>query len=238
MLPISASERMRHTPAIALSGDAKGKPAVYVLETPSVRTRADMQREFTVQKLYMHADASLMEMLAKGIDAVVETAQLPEIHAIVEAYEGLDEECRMAVKLGEADEVSTDIAGEFQQVEQQIHDNYAPFRIMCAQRSEYLHVAPFIICARFIAGWENLDVPFRRVDGLVPEELLTQLPDGHLLDVGAKIITMLNLSLGQRKNSPSPSRSRKGRRSSSANSRPARATNGSSSENSTPETQP
>ena len=202
MLPISAKDIVRFTPDGA--GDDDPRP-VYRLAVPTVRDRAAVLREITEEGLVFVDDARLHALVREGIGAIVEDSQRAELLKVVDDFE--------AAGRG-GGEPGADIRDEYAQLERFMLDNYQPYRKATAQRFEFLSVAPYVLAGRFLRGWEGVAPEFTRVAGRVPEDRLERLPGGHLLEIMGKIYTLMTPDGATRKNSESPSRSRKGRKSS------------------------
>lgn len=78
-----------------------------------------------------------------------------------------------------------------------MHEGYAR---KLARLDYWASVAPLVAAQVFIVGWENVDVRFRRVGGVVPMETLEGLPKGHVIDAGWTAIRAFNTTPDETKN--------------------------------------
>lgn len=101
-------------------------------------------------------------------------------------------------------------------------------RRMDADNKQFRQQAPLIALSLFLAGWSNLETPFRLEAGVVPVEAMLSLaeelreieekaetdkvdgvsPGLGFLQLGLKAFELLGLTRSEEKNSPSPSSSR------------------------------
>ena len=107
----------------------------------------------------------------------------------------------------EREQVSQDLLDRFNAIIDDVRRNCTAFRRLEADRQRYMSMVGLVFVERFLLGWTGLDLAFRRAGGVVPEDLLSQVPDDDLRAVGGKVSELLNLTKAAEKNSVSPSAS-------------------------------
>ena len=72
---------------------------------------------------------------------------------------------------------------------------------MMSDRAFWFEAATFEAARLFIAGWENVDLPFRAGPGGLPDELLLALDRTHLTMIGLQAMAMFRPDQAEVKNS-------------------------------------
>lgn len=200
-LPVSARVPDRFTPSVAAGED---NPPVYIIAIPTVMAKAQWQRRLAQTGASYASDAALIEALRDGIAAVVAEDQRAELNAILDRREELTAEIIAMPPPEEGDDTKADLRAaasaelaevlkRVAEIERVISRAYEPYRNMVADRGYWMTVAPVLAARHFLAGWENVPVRFRRdSDGLVSQDALDDLPEGHLMAIGWRAITLMN----------------------------------------------
>ena len=169
------------------------------------------------------ADEHMFALLRNGIRALVAADEQAQWLEFVDQYEALpDERPRMAERM--------------QFLEAELRRRYPPYAQALADRSFWLAVSPIVAARRFLRGWENVSLPFRRSEeGLVPESLIDALPEDHVRAIGGRAMELMYVDAEAEKNSASPSPSGGGQQISPAAPTPRTAApDGSSTASSSP----
>lgn len=69
-----------------------------------------------------------------------------------------------------------------------------------AQQRLFHELAPPMAAAYGLRGWENVKATFKRVNGVVPDEVLDELPEADLTAIGNEVLRAMNVSATQRGN--------------------------------------
>lgn len=202
------SRTIRFTP----SGEGDGAP-VYVIAVPTLMQRAGFRRDVAAAGARYPGQDEMFEALREGVRSAVEDDAQPAL------LETLDAAQAAAEGLAEDAELVRDMAA----IETAMRRHHPPYAALEAERAYWLAVAPIVAARHFLRGWQGVAAPFRRVGGLAPEELLAELPDGHVEAVGWEAIALMSPSRVQAKNSASPSPSPSARPTSPAEPSPATA---------------
>lgn len=232
ILPISGQDRVRFTPPSAENDDPK---PVYILAVPTVREQAALTRDLAVEGLEYPSDERLTHLAEQGIGEIVDEDQRPQLMEIAAQYRDLlarapeaegeavegtvetrpdDADPGEVIDEGSAPDPDAELKAEYLQIEEFMAAHYRPYREAMALRGQFIAVAPYLIAARYLRGWDGLGVPFRRGAAGVPDDLLAQLPPGHLIEIMVEVNRLSHLGRAERGNSRSPSRSRAGRKNS------------------------
>lgn len=71
---------------------------------------------------------------------------------------------------------------------------------MAAERSLFNSLAPMLAVAHALRGWEGVDVPFARRNGIVPDDVLDRVPEDDLRAAGYRALELMRVSETARKN--------------------------------------
>lgn len=220
-MSVPLSRAVRFTPP----GEQGESPPVYLIAVPTLMQRAAFRRDVTAAGARYPGQEEMFEALRAGVRAVVEEEAQPALLETLDAAQAAGD------GLAEDAELVRDMA----EIEKAMRRHHPPYAALEAERAYWLSVAPIVAARHFLRGWEGVEPPFRRVAGLVPEELLAQLPDGHVEAFGWDAISLLSPSRVQAKNSASPSPSPSDPKISQAEpNRPTAAPDGSSSASASP----
>ncbi|MBI1243762.1 MAG: hypothetical protein GC202_02060 [Alphaproteobacteria bacterium] len=224
-----SDERAAHLDAVHAALKAvDGKPPTYHVRVPSLRARAAWRRDVAQAGARMPSNGDLFEALRAALREVG-PANLDEL------LEKVDHAEAMASGRIERD---SGLAREVAALETQLMAS-PTYAVLVAARTYWYDVAPVIAASHFLAGWDNVDIPFVSARGLVPEETLRELPQGHAVEIGFKAISMMAVSGQDAKNSASRSPSPAALQLTQAARDPQMAAaGGNSMGNSTSETQP
>jgi len=207
MLPISTQDVLRFTPLDAQNQD---KPPVYMIGVPKQLERAAWRRDVRAQGATYPSELDRLTLMKKGVEEMARPEQKPELLAVIaEAIAAREEQPRAVIedppKLQRIGEILhqnyppyAELLGEI------LHQNYPPYAELLGERDYWLSVAPIMAARRFLQGWENVDLPFERQFGLVPEALIEFIAEAHVAAIGWQAITRMTLSKEREKNSVSP----------------------------------
>jgi len=189
---------------------------VYLLKVPTVWDRISFESQLAARGARQYSLAALIAR-ARGIYAGMESggpaevvamlddfaAFLREMAATIRKHDASTEEGQNAIldqsrRLGEFDAT---LAPFFDAVAE-IDPVYARMR---ADNVAYPMIAAAVAAKKFILGWENLPVEFRRGSDGLPDDLLGRIPEGDMLQVSARLKDLLRPSETSLKNSVSPS---------------------------------
>ena len=209
MTALSVNDRVRFTPA---SYEGREGAPVYLLgalgfrERP--RFRADLQASgapFTPDTAFAVAARKLVEQL--------EPDNMAELLATIDAFTDLLAQDTAQPLQPLADDASDDDKAErqaetdrrkaiitpYEQVLDALRGHQQLDRLF-GQRALFQELAPPLAAAYGLRGWENVKQPFRRVNGVVPDELMDALPQADQLAIGAEVLRLMTVSAAQRGN--------------------------------------
>ena len=164
-------------------------PPIYLLATPTILERAKWRRSVLATGARWHDDDAMLACLRRGITETVAPSQEAELLDIVDRFASFDE--------GQAPE---DLAIDFEEIERTVQGAYPAYAGLAADRAYWLSVAPILAAQQFLCGWENIEAPFEQRAGLVTEECLAAIPEGHVMEVGLKAIELMSPTETQAKN--------------------------------------
>jgi len=192
MLPVSAKDIITFVPS---SEKDKENPATYYLAVPTYLTRAKYRRDLFEQGVDCPSNTELFAAFRDGVRALMPPDEQAGLLALADDIEAAR---------GKAPE---ELRRRYGAVEIKLSEAHAPLRKLLAQRIWFMNMYPFIAFRHFVKGGERLPAPLEVRNGLVTEQTLNALPEDHIFDVSDKIISLINLTPDQEKNSDSPSSS-------------------------------
>lgn len=194
MTPLSAKALMPFTPV-------EGGPT-YMLAVPTMMQRAAYRRDVQATGARYVQDADMLEILREGIRAVVEDDAQPALLEIIDSYESISTD---PAKLLEDKALLADIAA----IEAKIGKHYPDYAEAQADRTFWLGVAPYVAFRHFVRSWDGLDATYEARAGKVTEACMELVPEDDIVAVGWKLLTLMNPTKADAKNSesrlPSPS---------------------------------
>lgn len=218
MLPLSAKQPLRFTPP----GEHPDPPPVYLIRPATVLDRAAFRRDMTAVGARYHQKAAQISALRRALQEVA-PANLDQLLADIDAVEAGGDLAKAALPA-------------VAEIEQKIARADPRYAELIADNEHWLEVAPHLAFRRFVAGWENVSVPFAQRGGLVAEATAEALPADHVVSVGYEAIRLFSPTKDEEKNSAPPPPSPSGQATSvAAPSLPTEATDGRSAETSTPQ---
>ena len=161
---------------------------VYLIATPTILERAKWRRAVVSVGARWHDDAAMIDCLKRGIAEVIEPERQDEILATVDSFAEAN------------DDVTADLARDFEEVERAILSAFEPYAAMAADRAYWLEVAPILAAQQFLRGWENVDSAFERRNGLVSETALGGIPEAHVIEIGLEAISLMSPTEAEAKN--------------------------------------
>lgn len=194
-LPLSPSVPVRFVPPEYDSGQTDAP--VYLIAPPTLLERAAFGSACTAEGLRWPADSELRETLRAALELAA-PANLGDHLADLDAAELVSPENPPAPEL----------SARVARLEKWARDNVPDYAALIGARQRWNSAAPVIAAARFLRGWENVNVAFARKAGSVPLELLEMLPADHVAAIGNEGLRLMMVSDAQRKNSVSPPRSK------------------------------
>jgi hypothetical protein len=223
---VSVRQIERHVPFSCRNADNSPIPGspVYLITPPSIMTKARWRRDLAEAGAILPTRDDLLETIRQGINTLVAEDQRPEFIALIEEWDALFRALQELRENGTgtpeevedaADQLRA-ISGRMEYLEGEMRGKYPPYSQKLGQQQYWMEIAPILAAKHFLCGWENLDIPFARENGLVPDDLLELVPPGHLADVGWRAIGLTAASRTDVKNSErasasggSPKRSRR-----------------------------
>ncbi|TXL72558.1 hypothetical protein FHP25_25005 [Vineibacter terrae] len=88
-------------------------------------------------------------------------------------------------------------ADQLEQLDAMLRRLHPPYARELERRMLWASLSPRVACSLFLTGWRDVigrdgqRVPFKRVGGEVPDELIDRLPTDHAAIVGAQILTAI-----------------------------------------------
>jgi len=169
--------------------------AVYLIRIPTLGLKASFRRHCVAagiqiwpkRELCRRAAITLREANPDNLDSLLDL--VAEVEAAAE--DGAD--------LGEATLTAwTGLSQELRRFD-------PGFAGLVADNQHWTQLAPIIAARFFLAGWEGIDLAFKRgIDGLVPEDLLELLPEADLTAIGWRALQLMTPTGAQEKNSDLP----------------------------------
>lgn len=219
-LPMSPSVPHRLVPS-EYEPDDPGAP-VYLISPATLMQRAEYRSTLSGFGVRHPSDAEFFAALRDGLKAVEAEADLAVLDTVesVAAQEG--------ALLDEA------TAKRMAHLRQWAAEYVPAFGALLRQRLRFDGVSTVLAAQMFLRGWENVNLTFARKDGVVPMDLLDQLPEEHVKEISDKAFALMSVTRAHAKNSVSPPRSKGAPAPSPAASAPPTAVpDGTSTENST-----
>ena len=192
MIPTSAKEIIRFTPSDS-APDAENPP-VYLIAVPTVMQKKAYRRDVRAVPAFYIADTDMFNLLRDGIKAVVEDGAQAELLELVDSFESAKKTASAEAPIDDA------LAGDMTTLEDTISRRYSPYAQACADRDYWMGVAPLIACRHFLRGWENVATEFKQRGGLVGEDLLEQLPESHVMEIGWRAMALMSPTRADAKN--------------------------------------
>ena len=215
--------------------------ATYTVAVPTLMTRASFRRALTALGATYHSDDAMLRVLRDGVKATVAEDQQAELLELIADFRDATAERAEALLAGEdapdkrEAEQYADLADQVQQIEQFIRTHHDRYAQMESDRGYYLSIAPIVAFKRFVRGWEGLDLQYQARGGEITDECMELVPPDAIVEIGWRVLGMMNPSRDDQKKAPSPSQSQPSQTPSTAESaRPTAARAGKSRAKSTP----
>ncbi len=187
MLPISPTTPLRVVPAQETLGDAA---PVYLVKPASRRERIDFHAAMLEAGIQYQDDAKMRAVLRDAVRGLADT----EADALLAIVDGVD-------ALATANQPVPDaLRQQFTEIEEAAIAGWPAYARVIAARTRWHATAPLIAASRFLLGWENVAAPFRRVGGVVPDDVLDGLPDDDVRAIGHAALAAFGVSEAERKN--------------------------------------
>lgn len=186
--------------------DAEDAP-VYICRVPKLIDRTTYRRAVTAAGARFPGD---IEMMGELVDALDRLLPGPEDAEQRERLAGLARTHADAFRLwldkkGAAPEIPPDLR---QTIEEASRAD-PRFAGLMGDRTAYGEIAAIVAARMFLAGWENIEVPFRRGVMGVPDDLLALIPYPDLYAISNAVSERMTPSEARLKNSDSPSGGRR-----------------------------
>jgi hypothetical protein len=194
--------------------EAEEKPPVYLIAPLTWRERAAFRAELArlgVPPAYP-VDAQLVGAVR---DAVEELApdNATELLASIDAFkailddplptpsaeEGSEERAEQQRTFDEGLEARRPMLEAYQAILDAMRRHPKVAGVL-ADRTMFFEVAPTLAAAYALRGWENVDVPFARKNGVVDDAALDALPRGDLIAAGLRALALQSPGGAERKN--------------------------------------
>ena len=198
----------RFTPdSYRVDGEVPHDAPVYIVAALSMRERAQFRGAVALAGLRYPQDPELLRAL-RSVVAEIGPDNADALQADIQAFEDLlaapdapvppgDGETDEARAGREADVTRRQaVATAFEVLIDLLRAHPAVAHIL-SLRTVFLETAPLLASAAALRGWERVDVPFRRVSGVVPDEVLEALPEADVRAIGARAMALFNVSREQ-----------------------------------------
>jgi hypothetical protein len=164
----------------------------YFIKPATRRERIAFSRRMTEAGANYPGDSAMRAALREGVRSL---ADAPEAGALVAVLDGID-------ALADAGEdVAPELVSQLDSIERDVMSGDRRYAQIVAARSNWMALAPLVAISMFCTGWENVAAPFRRVAGIIPDDVLDQIADDDdIRIVGAACISAFRVSETERKN--------------------------------------
>lgn len=209
-IPVERSETEDYVPESLK--DIMGDDApVFRLKAPSERCRRRFRQLCGDDGLVLYDAEDFNTEKLKAIDLYWEADVATQYRL---KYVEIVEKAKQGIALTPEEEIWID------DLEEELFDAHKPLRVMRRKTGDFNEYAPRYALAVYLAGWRNLDVPFRLDAGVIHQDCiealsraLKRLGDEHVpsapstpfIELYATAIARISLSQEDEKNSPSPS---------------------------------
>ncbi len=167
--------------------DSAASPApVYLIAVATLRERIDFRRALAATGARFPSNGEIVARIAALIDEIVLDEDRPAARELVAEFEAASA----------AGEPPADLLTALDRFEQKLRPHDAELSQMAAERTYWIGMAPLIAASVFLRGWENLPVKFIRRRGCVPEDVLWQLPESHVVAIGWRALELMNAPTG------------------------------------------
>lgn len=179
--------------------DEDGAP-VYICRVPRLVDRTAYRRAVTAAGGRFPGDIEMMRELATALDRLLpesdDAEQREKLKALAAAH--ADAFRLFLDKKGEAPVMPPDL----QQTVEEASRADPRFAGLMGDRMAYGEIAAIVAARMFLAGWENIAVPFRRtIAGGVPDDLVALIPYGDLFAISNAVSERMTPSEARLKNS-------------------------------------
>lgn len=192
----------RRTPVLV---QPEGSANTYTLAPLTFAERASFRAEMTRVAGIMPARGLMRDALRAAVREL-SPGNAEELLAEIEAGEAVAEEVARCVRAREPvppEMAATALRLQTLETAASAHPGYAD---LLAAQQRYMGMVPFVAARVALRGWEGPGLPaYRRVRGLVPEELLEELPADEVEFVGWRASELMSPSKVAEGNSASPS---------------------------------
>jgi hypothetical protein len=149
------------------------------------------------------------DFLDQGADVRAEIESLPlklqddwnEIDLLSASFRALPEDEREIIVRAQRYEA------EFGGLEDQLRDKHPPLATAYMKSKRWTTLAPIYAARMFVTGWENIDVEYRSEGGLIPSDVISEIPRLLVIQAGAKAMKLSSVSKAEEKNSDGPTQS-------------------------------
>lgn len=192
---------------------------VYYLKVPTVADKPAYRHAVIVAGGRTYRDiemfaAQLVELAAIMCDPA-DAEQLAELKAVIEARMEAIVEYSARYQAGEFETDAELVAAHAEllgapdprlgEIERAVMAGSAKYAGMCADRTVYPEIAGIVAARMFLTGWDNIDAAFKRRFGAqVGDDMLQHVEAAHLIEIGRKIGSLIDVTSAKRKNSQSP----------------------------------
>ena len=203
---LSAADVRRFTPA---SYEGREGAPVYLLAPMSWRTRGKFRAALMGEGIRYPQDAE-MAKTAREIVAELAPDNAADLNAVLDTF--LDQRTQPAPDApaaeapAEEQEAFLTVMAARHQVEADYEAlidrlrQHPKIGFLLALRTAFNELAPPLAASYALVGWENVAQPFRRLNGVVPDEVLDALPRADLGAIGSESLMLIAVSEAQRGN--------------------------------------
>lgn len=187
MLPITAAAVDRFCP----DETAEGGP-VYLLRVPTRQDVLLLRRDILAAGARQTDRNDIYAALCDGVAAIIADDQVDQCREIIDAV----------WLVGGVDAQTLDL---YRRIESELRAGYQRLNEVEADYALFEEMSVFCAARRFLIGWEGVAIPFAGRGGLATDVSLGAIPQAHIYAIGNRVLTLMNVSEAQAKNSVSPS---------------------------------
>jgi hypothetical protein len=173
-------------------------PPVFIIAPLTYRERARFNADLVACGVSRYpSNAEIIKAVRKALDEVDPEMAAPAI-AIVESYAASE-----AIFRADGEPIDINVADAYQIIEDQMRLSPHVGRLMAA-RTMFNMLAPPLAAAHALRGWVNVDLRFRLSAGIVPDDLLEQLDQVDVMEIGVRALELMRPNETDRKNLEAP----------------------------------
>jgi len=187
MLPISNKDIVRVTP--------KDSGITYLVKVPTIRSKAMFRRNMTIAlaeaKVKIVSTEMFFNCMRDGVKEFMDDKESESILSVIDMVESQDEN------------INEECQEIYKKTVEVLKDSYVPFAKINADKEFSFEIQVLEAVKNFLFDAEGFEL--KRKNGVVPDEIIELIPELHRLEIGLKVISLMNVSKEQVKNLESQS---------------------------------